>query len=134
MIDRKTIAIIVALGVGLLASAGVIYLYSQGALPRFETAKQTPASPAAPPQPQTSTPETATSPEPSPAPTPKEQAGQPSPPAEPTAVPTFDVVVIEPSGEGVIAGRAAPGWRASRCGPSAPKAWATPAPTVRHST
>jgi nucleoid-associated protein YgaU len=113
MIDRKTIAIIVALGVGLLASAGVFYLYSQGALPRFETAKQTPAGPAALPQPQTSSPGTAASPEPSAAPTPKEQAAQPSPPAEPTAVPTFDVVVIEPSGEGVIAGRAAPGWQVS---------------------
>jgi nucleoid-associated protein YgaU len=115
MIDRKTIAIIVALGVGLLASAGVFYLYSQGALPRFETAKQTPSGPVLPPQPQTSSPETAAQPGPSPAPTPapKEQAVQPSPPAEPTAVPTFDVVVIEPSGEGVIAGRAAPGWQVS---------------------
>ena len=34
-------------------------------------------------------------------------------PSEPTSVPTFDVVVIEPSGEGVIAGRAAPGWKVS---------------------
>lgn len=34
-------------------------------------------------------------------------------PAEPTTVPTFDVVVIEPNGEGVIAGRAAPGWSVS---------------------
>jgi nucleoid-associated protein YgaU len=32
-------------------------------------------------------------------------------PSEPTTVPTFDVVVIEPGGEGVIAGRAAPGWK-----------------------
>lgn len=109
MIDRKTIAIIVAAGIGLLASAGLIYLYSQGDL-RFETAKQTPASPALPPQPQTASPETAALPGPSPAPSPKE-AAQPSLPAEPTAVPTFDVVVIEPSGEGVIAGRAAPGWQ-----------------------
>jgi len=36
-----------------------------------------------------------------------------TPPSEPTSVPTFDVVVIEPSGEGVIAGRAAPGWEVS---------------------
>ena len=28
-------------------------------------------------------------------------------------MPTFDVVVIEPNGEGVIAGRAAPGWKVS---------------------
>ncbi len=36
-----------------------------------------------------------------------------TPPSEPTSVPTFDVVVIEPNGEGVIAGRAAPGWQVS---------------------
>lgn len=36
-----------------------------------------------------------------------------TPPSGPTTVPTFDVVVIEPSGEGVIAGRAAPGWKVS---------------------
>ena len=42
-----------------------------------------------------------------------EATGAPTPPAEPTSVPTFDVVVIEPSGEGVIAGRAAPGWQVS---------------------
>ena len=33
--------------------------------------------------------------------------------AEPTTVPSFDVVVIDPNGEGVIAGRAAPGWQVS---------------------
>jgi nucleoid-associated protein YgaU len=42
-----------------------------------------------------------------------EATGALTPPAEPTSVPTFDVVVIEPSGEGVIAGRAAPGWQVS---------------------
>src|SRR6185312_2704131 len=31
-------------------------------------------------------------------------------PAKPTEVPSFDVVRIEPTGEGVIAGRAAPDW------------------------
>lgn len=40
-----------------------------------------------------------------------EATGALPPPAEVTAVPTFDVVVVEPSGEGVIAGRAAPGWK-----------------------
>jgi LysM domain len=34
-------------------------------------------------------------------------------PSEPTSVPTFDVVVIEPNGDGVVAGRAAPGWQVS---------------------
>jgi len=42
-----------------------------------------------------------------------EATGALTPPGEPTSVPTFDVVVIEPSGEGVIAGRAAPGWQVS---------------------
>ena len=36
-----------------------------------------------------------------------------TPAAEPASVPTFDVVVVEPSGEGVIAGRATPGWTVS---------------------
>jgi LysM repeat protein len=44
---------------------------------------------------------------------PAQSAGALTPPSEPTTVPTFDVVVIEPSGEGVIAGRAAPGWKVS---------------------
>ncbi len=34
-------------------------------------------------------------------------------PLTPTAVPSFDVVRIEPSGEGVVAGRAEPGWTVS---------------------
>jgi nucleoid-associated protein YgaU len=42
---------------------------------------------------------------------PAEATGTLRPPSEATSVPTFDVVVIEPSGEGVIAGRAAPGWK-----------------------
>jgi len=42
-----------------------------------------------------------------------EATGALTPPAPPTSVPTFDVVVIEPSGEGVIAGRAASGWKVS---------------------
>jgi len=42
-----------------------------------------------------------------------EATGALTPPAEPTSVPTFDVAVIESSGEGVIAGRAAPGWQVS---------------------
>jgi nucleoid-associated protein YgaU len=46
-------------------------------------------------------------------PKPSEATGALTPPSEPTTVPTFDVVVIEPSGEGVIAGRAAPGWKVS---------------------
>jgi nucleoid-associated protein YgaU len=112
MIGKKAIAIFVAIGVGLLAGVGGIYLYWQGgALPSStEQAAATGGSPAAapePPKPQV---------EAEPAPPAKLQAeatGAVRPDTEPTAVPSFDVVVIDPSGEGVIAGRAAPGWQVS---------------------
>jgi nucleoid-associated protein YgaU len=113
MIGRNTIPIILAIGVGLLASAGAIYLYSQGDLPRFEAKQEGPASPTISPQPKPSTPATAALRESQPAPKPKTEAPGAASPAEPTVVPTFDVVVIDPSGEGVIAGRAAPGWQVS---------------------
>ena len=59
-------------------------------------------------------PEPAATPSPEPAAKPQADAtGALTPPAEPTSVPTFDVVVIEPNGEGVVAGRAAPGWQVS---------------------
>jgi nucleoid-associated protein YgaU len=58
--------------------------------------------------------EPAATPSPEPAAKPQADAtGALTPPAEPTSVPTFDVVVIEPNGEGVVAGRAAPGWQVS---------------------
>jgi nucleoid-associated protein YgaU len=111
---RKAIAIIVAIGVGLLAGAGVLYLYQQGVLPSFETAKKSPDGTSVPPGPASSPPESAAKPgtqqEPKPAP---EATGAVRPDAEPTVVPSFDVVLIEPDGEGVIAGRAAPGWQVS---------------------
>ena len=113
MIGRNTIPIILAIGVGLLASAGAIYLYSQGDLPRFEAKQEGPASPTISPQPKPSTPATAALRESQPAPKPKTEAPGAASPAEPTVVPTFDVVVIDPNGEGVIAGRAAPGWQVS---------------------
>ena len=105
MIGRNTIPIILATGVGLLASAGAIYLYSRGDLPRFEAKQEGPASPTISPQPKPSTPATAALRESQPAPKPKTEAPGAASPAEPTVVPTFDVVVIDPSGEGVIAGR-----------------------------
>src|SRR5262245_6809038 len=116
MIGRNTIPIILAIGVGLLASAGAIYLVSQGGWSPFGAKQGAPASPTASPQPnKPSTPATAALPESSPqqAPKPKTEASHAASPAEPTVVPTFDVVVIDPSGEGVIAGRAAPGWQGS---------------------
>src|SRR5512144_2238087 len=89
----KGVALLVAvIGVIALAAAG-IYLYRhQGAAPSVEDKVATGEKPAA------------------------EQAkpGE-SPPAEttpskPTSVPSSDIVRIEPTGEGVIAGRAQPGW------------------------
>lgn len=114
MIGTKAIAILMALGVGLLAGLGGIYLYQQGhglpfgAGPDTEaTGAVAPAAPPAPSAPQAAAPAEAA---------PEAQAeatGAVKPDAEPTTVPSFDVVMIEPSGEGVIAGRAAPGWQVS---------------------
>ena len=114
MSDRKAIAIVVAIGVGLLAGAGGLYLYQQGTLLPFDTAKKSPDGTTVPPGAELSPPETATTPETGQGskPTP-EATGVVRPDAEPTVVPSFDVVVIEPDGEGVIAGRAAPGWQVS---------------------
>ncbi|MET0156688.1 MAG: hypothetical protein ABW197_01780, partial [Methyloceanibacter sp.] len=117
MIGRNTIPIILDIGVGLLASAGAIYILSEGGFSPFESKQEAPAGPTASPQPgKPSPPATAALPESSPQPSPKPKPEAPhaaSPPAEPTVVPTFDVVVIDPSGEGVIAGRASPGWQVS---------------------
>ncbi len=109
MVGKQTIAIIVASGIGTLACAGFVYLYQQGVLPRFDSAKESPGGGTAPSGPEKASPQTALSPEAQPATKPK--ASSTAQPAEPTAVPSFDVVVIDPSGEGVIAGRAAPGWQ-----------------------
>ena len=109
MIGTKGIAILMALGVGLLAGLGGLYLYQQGQGLPFgagpETATPGAGSPASSPQ--------AAAPAKT---TPEAQAGASAgvkPDAEPTTVPSFDVVTIEPNGEGVIAGRAAPGWQVS---------------------
>jgi hypothetical protein len=110
MIGKRAITIIVASGVGLSASAAAIYLSQQkDPLFRFNFSKDGPAESAKPPR------ETAAL-EPDPAAKPEskpETAGKVSSEGEPTAVPSFDVVVIQPSGEGVVAGRAAPGWQVS---------------------
>ncbi len=114
MIGRRAVAIIVAIGVGLLAGAGALYLYEQGVLLPFDTAKRSPGATTVPPGPQVSQPETAALPEPGQGAKPAAEApGATRRDAEPTIVPSFDVVVIEPDGEGVVAGRAAPGWHVS---------------------
>lgn len=112
MIGTKAIAILIAVGVGLLAGLGGIYLYQQGHGIPFgagpETAATGDGSPAVPPSaPQAAAP-AETKPE-----LQAEATAAVRPSAGPTAVPSFDVVMIEPNGEGVIAGRAAPGWQVS---------------------
>jgi nucleoid-associated protein YgaU len=105
-----------AIGVGLLATAGAIYILGEGGFSPFESKQDAPASPTASPQTsKPSPPATAALPESSPQPStkPTPEAPRATTPAEPTVVPTFDVVVIDPSGEGVIAGRASPGWQVS---------------------
>jgi nucleoid-associated protein YgaU len=44
-------------------------------------------------------------------PPPEEAGALAPPPAGPSDAPSFDIVRIEPNGDGVIAGRAAPGWK-----------------------
>ena len=88
----RFVALLVAvIGVIALAAAG-IYLYRHhGATPGVEDKVAQGEKPAEQPKPGESKPaETA--------------------PSKPTSVPSFDVVRIEPTGEGVIAGRAQPGW------------------------
>ena len=103
------IAAVVALAGGALLG---LYVLGQGPFAP-STSEQGPVADAgggsAPAQP-----EPAATPSPEPAAKPQADAtGALTPPAEPTSVPTFDVVVIEPNGEGVVAGRAAPGWQVS---------------------
>jgi nucleoid-associated protein YgaU len=88
----RFVALLVAvIGVIALAAAGVYLYQHQGAAPRVEDKVAEGEKPGEQPKPGESQPaETA--------------------PSKPTSVPSFDVVRIEPTGEGVIAGRAQPGW------------------------
>jgi LysM repeat protein len=110
----KAIAIIIAVGVGLLAGLGGIYLYTQGNGLPFgggpETAATGDSSAPVPSSPKEATEATEPAPEPN---VEAKATGAARPAAGPTAVPSFDVVLIDPSGEGVVAGRAAPGWQVS---------------------
>ncbi|MGA7544711.1 MAG: hypothetical protein WBW08_02615, partial [Methyloceanibacter sp.] len=115
MIGRKLIVVIAAIVA--LAGGVLLGLYGLGLGPfaSVSTGQQpvTDAGSVSQPPAEAEPEATANAPE---APAPKPQAnatGTPTPPSEPTSVPTFDVVVIEPNGEGVIAGRAAPGWKVS---------------------
>ena len=86
----KGVALVVAvIGVIALAAAGVYLYRHQGATPSAEDKVATGEKPAAEPA--------------------KPAETKPAE-SKPTAVPSFDVVRIEPTGDGVIAGRAEPGW------------------------
>ena len=86
----KGVALVVAvIGVIALAAAGVYLYRHQGATPSAEDKVATGEKPAAEPA--------------------KPADSKPAE-SKPTAVPSFDVVRIEPTGDGVIAGRAEPGW------------------------
>jgi len=111
MIGNKFIAIIaamVAIGAALAVAGLYIDWQKMFAPPASEQGPVAGADGATVP----AEPKTATPGEEEPKPQ-AEATGALTPPAEPTSVPTFDVVVIEPSGEGVIAGRATPGWQVS---------------------
>jgi nucleoid-associated protein YgaU len=83
---------VAVIGVIALAAAG-IYLYRHhGPAPSVEETVATGEKPAPEPQ------------------KPAESKPAESAPSKPTSVPSFDVVRIEPTGEGVMAGRAEPGW------------------------
>lgn len=115
MIGTKAIAILVASGVSLSAGAAAIYVYQkEEPLFGFDFSKDDPAETSKPAEPQAPREAASVELEPAAKPKPKpvatEKLGQDS---EPTAVPSFDVVVIQPDGEGVVAGRAAPGWQVS---------------------
>ncbi|MGC1346021.1 MAG: hypothetical protein WA863_07970, partial [Methyloceanibacter sp.] len=93
----RFVALVAVIGVVALAAAG-IYLYRHhGHTPRVEDKVATGEKPAPEPQ----KPAESKPPESKPA---------ESAPAKPIAVPSFDIVRIEPTGEGVMAGRAEPGW------------------------
>jgi nucleoid-associated protein YgaU len=98
-----------AILVGVGAGAAALYLYSHGLIPPLPTGQgggtdNGPVASSAPAKPEASA--AAEAPlQPQIAAT-----GEVAQPAKPITVPSFDVVLIEPNGEGVLAGRAQPGW------------------------
>lgn len=111
MTGRKFIGTMAAV----LAVVGIavvgLYLYRQGhlappAIQQGPAAGEGLAPDVEPPKPQAAAPAEQPS-------KPPAETGALTPPAKPTAVPSFDVVLVEPNGEGVIAGRAEPGWQVS---------------------
>jgi hypothetical protein len=105
---NKATAWITAILVGVFAGAVGLYFYQQGlVLPGgigqwAGTGESSPTS-AEPSPPQAAAPAAAPQPQ-------IGATGAVAPPAKPMAVPSFDVVLVQPNGEGVLAGRAEPGW------------------------
>ena len=87
--SKGVASVVAVIGVIALAAAGVYLYRHQGATPSAENKVAIGEKPGAEPA--------------------KPAETKPAK-SKPTAVPSFDVVRIEPSGEGVIAGRAEPGW------------------------
>ena len=112
MTGRKFIATMAAVVAVAGITALALYLYRPGPLAP-PSAEQGPAAgksvvpDAEPAKPQ------AAAPAEQPSKPPAEASDALAPPAKPAAVPSFDVVLVEPNGEGVIAGRAEPGWQVS---------------------
>jgi nucleoid-associated protein YgaU len=106
IMGRKAIASIAALLAVILLGVAGVYLYRQTPLVSLgEGTKRVGESEAAP-APIPAAPEASA---PRSQPTPPTEAAS-APPQAPMVVPSFDVVLVEPSGEGVFAGRAGPGW------------------------
>jgi LysM domain-containing protein len=106
---NKATAWIAAILVGASAGAVGLYLYQQGLVLPGGIGQEAGTGESSPTSPEPSLPQVAA---PSEAPSQPQigATGTIAPPAKPMAVPSFDVVLVQPNGEGVLAGRAEPGW------------------------
>jgi nucleoid-associated protein YgaU len=109
MTRRKLAAPIVALVALLCLGVAAFILLWQGQLP-IPGVGQTPDAIESPGAPDAVKPQAAV---PAPPASETQVTGAPKPPALTAEQPSFDVVRIEPSGEGVVAGQAEPGWQVS---------------------
>jgi LysM repeat protein len=104
---NKATAWIAAILVGVGAVG--LYFHQQGLVPPGGIWQEAGTGTSSPTAPERSLPQAA-----APAETPSQpqigETGAVALPAKPMAVPSFDVVLVQPNGEGVLAGRAEPGW------------------------
>jgi nucleoid-associated protein YgaU len=115
--SKRSTGWLAAILVGVFSGAAGLYLYAQGIIPSLPTIQgngtgSAPGASSGPTQPQITQPQ-ASAPADAPPKLVIAATGEAAPPAKPMTVPSFDVVLVEPSGEGVIAGRAQPGWTVS---------------------